>query len=148
MNSPHTPAPFPQADLTGVLDGSLPPGVYRWQPHAGDPGPAVGPDEGGWRSHPVSLLGVTDGAGFLDRLATELDLPGSYDRSWDGLADALTDPGWTGDGDAGRGRLLLVRGWDAFAEAAPGDAATAAEVLTAAVAFWGVRATPVTVLLS
>ncbi|MEE1930656.1 barstar family protein [Streptomyces sp. TRM 70351] len=146
MNGPDSTRSFPQADLSGVLDGSLPPGVYRWQPDAGDPGPAIGPEEAGWHSTPVDLHGVRDGNGFLSRCATGFGFPDPAGRGWDALADSLTDLGWT---DAPqRGRLVLVRGWDVFAQAAPEDAAAAADVLTTATAFWARRAAPMTVLLS
>ncbi|WP_431784918.1 barstar family protein [Streptomyces chumphonensis] len=146
MTSPQTPGPLPEADLTGVLDGSLPPGLYRWRPAAGDPGPSLGPEEAGWDSRAVDLGGVGDGDGFVTRCSEGLGFPERFGRDWDGLADALTDLGWTDPPE--RGRLLLVRGWDAFAHSAPADAATAADVLSAAVSYWAGRAAPMTVLLS
>ncbi|MCZ7413532.1 MULTISPECIES: barstar family protein [unclassified Streptomyces] len=146
MTSPQTSGALPTADLSGVLDGSLPPGLYRWRPSEGDPGPAEGPEEAGWDSRVVDLADVSGKSGFLQRCAESLGFPDSFGYNWDALADCLTDLSWTDPPE--QGRLLLVRGWDRFTEAAPRDAATAADVLAAAVGFWGGRATPMTVLLS
>lgn len=142
MTSPVELPELSQADLPGLFDASVPPGVYRF--------PSVGPDTlmqadaAGWFDAVVDLTGVTDKAEFMARCATGLELPDYFGRNWDALADLLTDLSWW---DTTRGYLLLVTGWSRFEQADPEDAATAAEVFTAAVGFWAVRETPLSILL-
>ncbi|MEU6406515.1 barstar family protein [Streptomyces sp. NPDC046985] len=80
----------------------------------------------------LDLDGVTDKAALMDRAARVLTLPGWFGRNWDALADSLGDPSlWPAPG-AERGLLLVVRGWQAYAEAAPGEWRTAREVFAEA----------------
>ena len=133
---------LPQDDLPGLFDGSVPPGVYRL--------PSVGPDAlmqadaAGWVDAVVDLAGATTKADFMGRCAGGLELPDYFGRNWDALADVLTDLSWLGET---RGYLVLVTSWSAFEQAAPQEADAAAEVFTAAIGFWSVRETPLTVLL-
>ncbi|MFG3255443.1 barstar family protein [Streptomyces sp. NPDC048172] len=142
MTSPVELPELPQDDLPGLFDGTVPPGVYKL--------PSVGPDAlmqadaAGWVDAVVDLAGVTTKADFMDRCAGGLELPDYFGRNWDALADVLTDLSWWGET---RGYLVLVTNWSAFEEAAPQEADAAAGVFTAAVGFWAVRETPLTVLL-
>ncbi|MFI7246514.1 barstar family protein [Streptomyces qinglanensis] len=142
MTSPVDLPELPQADLPGLFDDSVPPGVYRL--------PSVGPDAlmqadaAGWFGAVVDLTGVDNKAEFMERCATGLELPDYFGRNWDALADLLTDLSWYGKPD---GYLLLATGWSGFEHADPADAAAAAEVFTAAVGFWAVRETPLSILL-
>ncbi|MDK1474291.1 barstar family protein [Streptomyces sp. 549] len=145
------PLPLPDADLEGLLDGSLPPGLYRWhlsQSAAGLPDltdPAVTAASPGRRVAQAELAGTRDRDAFFDRCSRALDLPDWFGRNWDAFADCLTDLSWWGEAD---GYLLVLRSWGDFQRAAPADAATAADVLSAAVAYWSARDTPMTVLLA
>jgi hypothetical protein len=133
---------LPEDGLSGIFDGTVPPGVYRTA--------SVGPEAllqaqaEGWHAAVVDLGGVTDKSGFLAGCAHGLELPDGLDDDWDALADRLTDLSWLGEP---RGYLLLVTGWTEFEEAAPQDADSAAEVLGAAVGYWAVREAPLAAVL-
>ncbi|MEU4012120.1 barstar family protein [Streptomyces pseudogriseolus] len=81
---------------------------------------------------PLDLYGVTDKAGLMDRCARALGLPDWFGRNWDALADSLSDRAvWPEDAD-GRGLLLVVRGWRAYADTRPQEWTTAQEVFAEA----------------
>ncbi len=65
----------------------------------------------------------------MDRVAVALALPSWFGRNWDALADALSDPG-----QVGGERVLLVTGWQDFAEREPGQWRVAREVFERATA--------------
>ncbi|MEU6765959.1 barstar family protein [Streptomyces sp. NPDC046853] len=80
----------------------------------------------------LDLGGVSDKAAFMDRCARALALPDWFGRNWDALADSLTDLA----GPPGSpGRLLVVSGWQEYAEAAPQDWIVAQEIFTGAVEY-------------
>ncbi|MEV8319740.1 barstar family protein [Streptomyces sp. NPDC059900] len=80
----------------------------------------------------LDLGGVSDKAAFMERCARALSLPDWFGRNWDALADCLTDlAGVPGS----PGRLLVVTGWQEYAEAAPRDWIVAQEVFTDAVEY-------------
>ena len=81
---------------------------------------------------PLDLDGVTDKAGLMDRCARSLGLPDWFGRNWDALADSLSDRTVWPEGADGRGLLLVVRGWRAYADARPEEWATAQEVFAEA----------------
>ncbi|MFR9675453.1 barstar family protein [Streptomyces sp. TR06-5] len=133
---------LPEDGLSGIFDGTVPPGVYRTA--------SVGPEAllqaqaEGWYAAVVDLSDVSDKAGFLAGCAAGLELPDPLGEDWDALADRLTDLSWLG---TPAGYLVLVSGWNAFREAAPRDADSATEVLSAAVGYWAVREAPLAVVL-
>ncbi|MEU1464957.1 barstar family protein [Streptomyces sp. NPDC005727] len=100
----------------------------------------------------LDLDGVTDKAGLMDRTARALALPGWFGRNWDALADSLSDLSVWPEGAGGRGLLLVVRDWQAYAKARPEEWETAQEVfshamrvtpaLTVALALGGSSQTP------
>ncbi|MFD7611209.1 barstar family protein [Streptomyces sp. NPDC059828] len=75
----------------------------------------------------LDLHGVMDKAAFMERCARDLGLPAWFGRNWDALADCLTD--LPGD----EGALVLVRRWQEYAAARPGEWQTAQEVFGQAV---------------
>ncbi|MDO0928652.1 barstar family protein [Streptomyces sp. TG1A-8] len=81
----------------------------------------------------LDLDGVTDKAGLMDRAARALALPDWFGRNWDALADSLGDEALWPAGAARRGLLVVVRGWQAYAEARPKEWETAREVFSASV---------------
>lgn len=84
----------------------------------------------GWHTLCLDLSGVTDKAAFMDRCARALGLPDWFGRNWDALADCLTDLSWA---PSARGRLLVVTGWQEYAQTAPGEWGIAQEVFADAV---------------
>ncbi|MCF6525744.1 barstar family protein [Streptomyces sp. JJ36] len=133
---------LPEEGLSGLFDGTVPPGVYRT--------PSVGPEAllqaeaAGWYGAVLDLSGVTGRDGFLESCVAGLELPEWFRHTWDSLTDCLTDLSWWGEP---AGYLILTSGWSGFESAAPEDADTAAEILGAAVGFWSVRETPLAAVL-
>ncbi|MFD6904884.1 barstar family protein [Streptomyces sp. NPDC060077] len=80
----------------------------------------------------LGLDGVTDKAGLMDRCARALDLPDWFGRNWDALADSLADHTLWPEAAVERGLLIVVHGWRAYADARPGEWATAREVFAGA----------------
>ncbi|MBB1246294.1 barstar family protein [Streptomyces durbertensis] len=140
---------MPDPSVAGLLDGSVPPGVYLWEPPpAGtrvtevlDAARAVR-----WRTALTPLEGVTDKAAFLAACQSGMELPDWFGRNWDALADCLTDLSWWEE-DNPEGYLFVLTGWADFAASAPEDATTATDVLTASAGFWSARDTPFVALL-
>jgi hypothetical protein len=81
----------------------------------------------------LDLDGVTDKAGLMDRAARALTLPDWFGRNWDALADSLGDHTVWPQGAVEQGMLIVVRGWQPYAEARPEEWRTAQEVFTEAV---------------
>jgi hypothetical protein len=81
----------------------------------------------GWSTVLLDLTGVTGKPALMDRFARALDLPDWFGRNWDALADSLGDLP-TGE----RGLLLVVTGWQAYADACPEEWAVAREILDSA----------------
>ncbi|MEU4095401.1 barstar family protein [Streptomyces sp. NPDC026673] len=79
----------------------------------------------------LDLHGVTTKSAFMDRSAEQLRLPHWFGRNWDALYDCLTDLPDPAQG----GLRLVVRGWQGYAAAEPGEWETARRVLADAAAF-------------
>lgn len=143
----HVPE-IQQSELSGVLEGSVPPGVYRWTPVPTTDQVAELLEKGRaarWRCAHLHLEGVHDKAGFLARCEKDLELPEWFGHNWDALADCLTDLSWWGEP---AGYLIVTTGWEDLAPASPDVAATAVDVLSVAAGYWSARATPLTALTS
>ncbi|MFI5975840.1 barstar family protein [Streptomyces sp. NPDC051452] len=81
----------------------------------------------------LELDHVRDKAGLMDAVARALALPDWFGRNWDALADSLADHTVWPEGAVERGLLILIRGWQPYAEARPGEWRTAQEVFGEAV---------------
>ncbi|MFF8867145.1 MULTISPECIES: barstar family protein [unclassified Streptomyces] len=81
----------------------------------------------------LDLAGVTDKPGLMDRVARALALPDWFGRNWDALADSLCDHTVWPEGAVEQGMLVVVRGWQPYAEASPREWRTAQEVFAEAV---------------
>jgi hypothetical protein len=87
--------------------------------------------EAGWAVRFLDLEGAEDKAAFMERCAGALALPHWFGRNWDALADCLGDPGvWP---ESAHGLVIVVTGWEAFADRRPGEWETAREVFAEAV---------------
>ncbi|MFE9451479.1 barstar family protein [Streptomyces sp. NPDC006739] len=80
----------------------------------------------------LDLDGVTDKAGLMARCVRALELPEWFGRNWDALADSLSDLSVWPREAAGRGLLLVVRGWRGYATARPEEWEIAREVFATA----------------
>ncbi|MCZ0990214.1 MULTISPECIES: barstar family protein [Streptomyces] len=81
----------------------------------------------------LDLGGVTDKAGLMDRTARALALPDWFGRNWDALVDSLSDHTVWPEGAVEQGLLVVVRGWQPYAEARPDEWRTAQDVFAEAV---------------
>jgi hypothetical protein len=127
------------ADLHEVFSGAVTPGLHPLEQAVTAEDLAEMAAGHGWIPIVVSLAGVTDKVGLLDRLAEAGRFPAYAGRNWDALQDALGDLAWLGPAD---GFLLVLDGWARFEEAAPGDAAVLESVVTQAGTEWLSRGTP------
>lgn len=80
----------------------------------------------------VPLGGVAARDALFERFREALGFPDWFGANWDALEDCLDDFSWRDD----RSRLLVIDGWEAFANAAPEDFATLLEILRASGEFW------------
>jgi hypothetical protein len=95
--------------LRVLLEGGLPPGVYRWRSgqEVGDVGPDV--EQAGWNLVLLDTTGAGDKAGFLDVCATAFDLPRWFGRNWGALSDSLSNR------STGEPEVVLWVGWEHLA---------------------------------
>lgn len=93
----------------------------------------------------LDLTGVASRQAFMDRAAADLRLPGWFGRSWDALADCLTDLSWRPVGPGGR--RLYVRNWQGYAETLPREWRIVKDVLRDAELFWRQTDSELTVVL-
>lgn len=94
----------------------------------------------------LDLTGTGDRQAFMDRCTADLDLPDWFGRTWDSLADCLTDLSWWPVEPGGR-RHLLVRGRHGFAAALPREWRIVKDILRDAELFWRGTGTELAVVL-
>jgi RNAse (barnase) inhibitor barstar len=91
----------------------------------------------------LDLDGVSDKTAFLNRCAEAFELPETFGRNWDALADCLEDLGW----HAAPGYVVHVRRGPEFARRAPRDLAVALEILEDAASYWSMHEKTFVVLI-
>ncbi|MFC4032047.1 barstar family protein [Streptomyces polygonati] len=93
----------------------------------------------------LDLAGVRDRRAFMDRCVADLHLPDWFGRTWDALADCLTDLSWW-PAEPG-GRQLRVRDWQGYAAQMPREWRIVKDVLRDAELFWRHTDTELVVVL-
>jgi hypothetical protein len=122
-----------------ALLASSPPGVV-WHEAAAPPADlAARAAAAGLALHRVDLSGAHGKRALLAALGKALRFPAWYGQNWDGLADCLRDLSWLEPGPL----LVSLEQAGPLAAQAPGDLATALEVLGEAAAGWRDRGRPV-----
>ena len=86
----------------------------------------------GWRCIVLDSSEVEDKESFLDLCADSFALPEWFGLNWDALEECLVDL----DREGGRGVVVVWTSWSEFADAAPGDFATALDVFASSVRTW------------
>lgn len=93
----------------------------------------------------LDLTGVASRQAFMDRVSDDLRLPSWFGRSWDALADCLTDLSWWPVEPGGR--RLQVRNWQGYATAMPREWRIVKDILRDAELFWRHTDSELTVIL-
>ncbi|NEC87138.1 barstar family protein [Streptomyces sp. SID12501] len=119
--------------LVPVFAGSVPAGVLSWPAALPADRALEAAREAGWEAVDLDLADVSDKAGLMTACATAMRFPDHFGSNWDALADCLGDLQWW---PASRGRLLLVRNWQAYATARPEEWNTLQELFADAAASW------------
>lgn len=129
--------------LAVIVDGSRPPGLYRWRSRAHPA--AVGRELAGSEiaHHVLDGTRVYDAGSLFDLCATTLRFPDRFTGDWAGLADCLADLSWLG----GRAQVLLWEHYGTLARRDPATWESAREVLGATAAVSGTDGPPLYVLL-
>ena len=131
-------------NLTGLLKGAVPPGVYRLASRAGAANVGRRAEGLGWRFFHLDGRQVASKSTFLLACAHAMRFPSHFGHNWDALADSLRDLSWA---PTTRGYVLLYDDAGRLAEASPADMAIALDILRSAVQSWQGTATPLVALL-
>jgi hypothetical protein len=129
--------------LAVIVDGSRPPGMYRWRSRAHPA--AIGRElaEADVASHVLDGTRVGDAESLFALCAATLHFPDRFTEDWAGLADCLRDLSWL----HGRTQVLLWEHYGTFARRDPGAWAAARDVFGAGAAVSGKDGPPLYVLL-
>ncbi|HEY0486189.1 MAG TPA: barstar family protein [Mycobacteriales bacterium] len=129
--------------LAVIVDGSRPPGLYRWRSRAHPA--AIGREltEAGIAHHVLDGARVYDAATLFDVCATALRFPDRFTGDWEGLADCLADLSWL----HGRAQVLLWEHYGVLARRDPLTWQIAREVFGAGATVSGKDGPPLYVLL-
>ncbi|MQA27014.1 MAG: hypothetical protein GEU94_16485 [Micromonosporaceae bacterium] len=119
-----------RARLNTLLDGTRPPGVYRWTSRAHPAAMRRELASVDWGCHLLEGRATTDRERFFDMCAEGLALPAWFGHNFDALADCLADLSWL----PGRGHVLLWRHYGVYAERDPAGWPVAREVFADAAA--------------
>jgi hypothetical protein len=130
--------------LSLLLDGSLAPGVYRFNSRSRPATVAGQAEKRGWRAFCLDGDQIGSKTEFLQACASAMSFPAYFGNNWDALEDSLRDMAWA---PAERGYLVLYEHAGHFASAQPAEFATALDILRDAVGFWQGTPTPMVVLL-
>lgn len=110
--------------LAALLAGRKPAGVYHWSSPMRVSDIRHAAEHCGWRCVVLDTISAVDAGGFHDAVAAGFELPDSYGRSLDALADVLR-----GTPDAAS-TVLVWEGWASLASADPDFARRVIDVLT------------------
>jgi hypothetical protein len=127
-----------------LLDGSLSPGIYRFDSRARPATVAGQAEKQSWRAFDLDGDQIGSKSEFLRAAARAMSFPTHFGNNWDALEDSLRDLAWA---PTERGYLVLYDHAGRFASAQPDEFATALDILRSAVGFWQGTPTPMVVLL-
>ena len=131
--------------LTGLLEGSIPPGIYRLTDEESVPVISQQAAQHGWQFFHLDGTQIASGREFLQACAAALQFPRYCDGSnWEALEDGLADLTWA---PTRSGYVLLYDEAGRLAAAAPEQFAIALDSLCLAVENWRATDTPFIVLL-
>jgi RNAse (barnase) inhibitor barstar len=129
--------------LAALLEGVIPPGLYRFSSRAQPATIQAAAEQHGWRYFYIDGGALIDKATFLRQFAATLEFPAYFGQNWDAFEEIMTDSHWP----TARGYLIVYDDVANFATNAPQDWATALAILQAVVADWQSLARPLAILL-
>lgn len=129
--------------LAVIVDGSRPPGMYRWRSraHPASIGRELAP-AGIW-CHVVDGARVVDAESLFEACAVALRFPDRFCGGWDGMVDCLSDLSWL----PGRVQVLIWEHYGTLARYDPSAWDTAREVISVQATASGKNGPPLYVLL-
>jgi RNAse (barnase) inhibitor barstar len=92
----------------------------------------------------IDLKRATDKAGFLKKVAHDLDFPKYFGMNWDALSDCLTDMSWK----PAAGYVLLFSNIQSFRRSAPKDMEIIREIFDSSTQYWKQKKIPFFVLVA
>ena len=96
-----------------------------------------------WRVMALSLDTASDKNSVLAGFAAAGRFPGWFGGNWDALEDSLRDLSWA----PAAGYVVLIDGWDLFADSQRADAMVLHQILGSVAEWWAEAGTPFHVLL-
>jgi hypothetical protein len=131
------------SDPDDLLEGRRPPGLHRLALDTPAPELAGRFGSADWRVLALDLDGASDKGSVLAGFAAAGSFPAWVAPNWDALEDALRDLSWA----PAAGYVVLIDGWDRFADGHDADARILRQLLCEAVRWWAEAGTPFHVLL-
>jgi hypothetical protein len=125
--------------LAALLAGRRPAGLYVWDSAMRPADVAHAAELARFRAFLLDGRAATDEESFLTVCEGALSLPA---RTWEGLADCLTDLSWA----PAKGYVVVYDGWGMLARCDPQAWATAYDILASAARGWAREGTPFAVL--
>lgn len=129
--------------LAGIVDGSRPPGLYRWPSRAHPAAIRRELAAAGISCYVLDGARVLDAASLVEGCAAVLRFPGRFNTDWEGLAYGLGDLSWL----PGRAQVLLWEHYGALARHDSQAWEAARDVFATQTAFSGKEGAPLYVLL-
>lgn len=121
-----------------LLDGSKPPGMYRWLSRAHPAAISRELESSGWHLHVLEGGRAKDTQTFFDECARTLEFPAWFGRNWDALADCLSDLTWL----PATTHVLLWERYRVLAKRDPAAWVNAGEIMAEKAAESGKRGVP------
>jgi len=120
--------------VKSILDGSRPPGVYRFATRASARVVRSQLGEEGWRVFYLDGVGqgITDKASFFAACAEVMEFPDYFGKNWDAFEECLTDLSWA----KADGYVVLFDKAGPFEAISPQDWRTAMDIFGQAVKSW------------
>lgn len=129
--------------LHSVVNGTVPPGIYRLLTRATTASICKFLEHADFRCFVLAGQIISDKASFLRACSEAMGFPAYFGHNWDALDECITDLSWV----PGRGYVVLYNAVAHFATSDRAQWTIALDLLQTAVAHWQTTPTPMYVLL-